>query len=80
MGTVAKKNGYNLIIRTNDHTPPHTHVLKSGGEALFYLGSLTEKPQLRENRGLTLKEAKEALKLVIEYQEDLLKKWEEYHG
>ncbi len=80
MPTVAQENGFSLIIRTRDHEPPHVHVWKNKKEMLFYLGSENERPSLRENKGMTQKEALDAFKLVCKYQEELLSKWKEIYG
>lgn len=80
MVTVLKKDGFSIRIYTNDHLPSHVHVLKAGGEAKINLGSASERPTLVEVWNMSDKDAVKALKLVSNYQAELLEKWREIHG
>jgi hypothetical protein len=37
-----KHNGFSLIIRTNDHPPPHVHVIRGEVQLGFSLGNRDE--------------------------------------
>ncbi|MCT7963951.1 DUF4160 domain-containing protein [Laspinema sp. D1] len=80
MPTVLKKDGFDFRIYFNDHSPPHVHVFKAGGQAKI---SLTEGPGGLEILGvdsLSNKDVKRALEIVIENQQELANKWEEIYG
>ena len=44
------------------------------------LGSEAELPQLLQIEGMSDKDVKRALEIVIEHQLELLQRWEEIHG
>lgn len=37
MPTVLRREGYDIVIRSNDHEPAHVHVLEGDGEAKIAL-------------------------------------------
>lgn len=37
MSTIFRFQGYRVVIYTNDHRPPHVHVIGPGAEAIFWL-------------------------------------------
>jgi Domain of unknown function (DUF4160) len=85
MPTIIKQDGFQIIIRLNDHMPSHVHVLKHGGEVKINLGSINaengEPPSLMSITGdISNKEVAKALSLVQKHQAMLLVKWSEIHG
>lgn len=80
MPTVLRKDGFDVRIYFNDHLPPHVHVFKSNGQVRIGLGDDIKKPEVIEVNKLSNKEVSKALKIVSEYQTELLQKWREIHG
>jgi Domain of unknown function (DUF4160) len=81
MPTIIKKDGFRIVIYPNDHTPAHVHVLKADGEVRIDLGNEKILPSLMSVSGkISDKEVMRALSLVIEYQIELLAKWDEIHN
>ena len=80
MGSVLRKDGYNVVIRTDDHLPPHVHVLKAGGEVKIALGDDTTVPEVIESWGLDSGDVKVAYRLVESNQATLLNHWRRIHG
>ena len=75
-----KHNGFKLIIRSNDHNPPHVHVVKAGGELVFVLGNDGEEPfPDRELAPMKKTDARNALKTVKEKKMELIQKWRAVH-
>jgi len=71
MPTVLRRDGFEVVINTHDHAPPHVHVYR-GGEAVVInledggLRDIYMKPR-------PLRQARE---LVMEHREFLLAEWE----
>lgn len=81
MPTVFRKDGFRIVIYTNDHLPAHVHVIKANAEIRIQLGQEGEAPQLLTIEGdISNKEVAKALALVKENKVDLLTKWREIHG
>jgi hypothetical protein len=75
MPTVLRQEGFEVVIRTDDHEPPHVHVFHGGASAKIMLESLRE-----EHCRLTRRQLVKALILVKQHQEWLLARWREIHG
>ena len=37
MRAIPDEDGFEFVIRTNDHDPPHVHVFKGDGETRFLI-------------------------------------------
>jgi len=72
---IKRENGFRLLIYSNEHPPPHVHVLKGGGEAVF---SLVPEIALRESLGMKVGELREAETLVKRYEQSILRSWDEH--
>ncbi len=79
MPTIIFQNGFRIMIYPNDHPPPHVHAFKSG-QSVINLGDDRTKPFVRENRGMSVRDERLALKLVAENREILWEKWSEMYG
>jgi hypothetical protein len=81
MPTVLRKDGFQVRIYTNDHTPSHVHVFKAEGELIVNLGSESEEPWIVEELS-TMKpaDARRARDIVKEHQTYLLTEWRRIHG
>lgn len=78
MPTIFRKDGFSFRIYFNDHSPAHVHVVKAGGQAKISLE--TEIPELLLVENMPRQTVRKALKLALEYQAELLKKWREMYG
>jgi hypothetical protein len=80
MPTVFRQDGFQIRIYSNEHLPPHVHVLKAGGELKFILGSEFEEPCLdKELSPMKGADARKASVIVKEQQMYLLEKWREIY-
>lgn len=77
MPTVLTVSGLRFRIYTQDHQPPHVHVIGREGAAKLTIG---EHPELMENRGLRSGEVRLALATISVEAERLLGVWRQYHG
>lgn len=75
MPTVFEKDGYKFFFYSNEHRPPHVHVWKGGGEAVFIIDPEVE---LREASGMKVRQLARAEELAKENQEIILKAWNEH--
>ena len=76
MPTVLRVKGYQFIIFTNDHPPPHVHVRRAEGGAKISLDVV----EVVEFHKLNIRQLSEIIELV-EYNRDyLLEKWREIQG
>ena len=80
MPTLLRKNGFQVIIWTNDHEPMHVHVFKAEGEIVVNLGNDKAEVSIRENYGMRNADLRRALSLVSRNHNLLLEKWREIHG
>ena len=74
MPVVFQKDGYKFFFYSNDHEPIHIHR-KGGGEAVF---NIDDEIDLRESKGLKLKELSKAQELAEENKEIIIQKWHEH--
>lgn len=70
--------GFLIVLRTRDEWGhlPHVHVFRDGGELVVQLRLLS----IRENNGMKEHDARRAMKVVGEINDQLLSMWEKYHG
>lgn len=74
--TVLREAGYQFIIFTNDHPPPHVHARRAGNAARVRL----EPVELLHNRGFNTRERSKILAIVQEQRDVLLAAWDAIHG
>lgn len=80
MPTVFRQEGFEIIIHSNDHNPPHVHVIKAEGELKFTLGGEDEEPALDKILSpMKKKDARRAFDIVEEQQMYLLERWREIY-
>lgn len=75
MATILSQNGFQVMVFTNDHWPPHMHVFKAGTEAVISLAPVS----IRENYRMPPKNLRKAVDIVTENQDILLQAWREIH-
>lgn len=80
MPTIFRFRGLRVVIYTNDHRPPHVHVIGPGREARIALGDERERPWLMSNEGLSRRQAAAALLKVSENRDLLIQRWREIYG
>jgi hypothetical protein len=80
MPTILRFGGLRVMIYTNDHPPPHVHVIGAGTKARIALGGEGERPSLMTNEGLSRREMEESLAEIDRNRALLLKRWGEIHG
>jgi len=80
MPTVLRKNGFQVIIWTQDHLPIHVHIFKGDGELIVNLGNDESDISIRDNYGMRNSDLRQALRLVSQNHSFLLKKWRGIHG
>ena len=76
MPTVLRQDGFEFVVRLNDHEPMHVHVYKGEGEAKIELlpVALVGVWEMKKS------DARKAKRIVAENQADLIRKWREIHG
>jgi hypothetical protein len=80
MPTVLRFGNLRVMIYTNDHRPPHVHVVGPGIEAKIALGNETGAPSLITNEGLSRRNLETALEAIDRNSEALIQRWREIHG
>lgn len=72
MPTILRIRGYRIGFYQADLAePPHVHVKKQGGEAKFWMESLT----LAESRGFREHELNEIRRILVDHQPSILAAW-----
>lgn len=80
MPTILRRSGFEFVIRTHDHQPPHIHVLHGGTEVVLNLGMEGNLPFVREMRGMSDRNIRRALEIAVENNETFLIEWRRIHG
>jgi hypothetical protein len=80
MPTIFRFAGLRVVIYTNDHQPPHVHVIGDGCEAVFEMNCDGRPITLRENYGFALARLRK-IKVVLQQQKRVIcLAWEKIHG
>ncbi len=74
--TIFRIGNARIVIHTNDHPPPHVHVLAGGALAII---TIDRPPQIRQNRGFSQREMRRILSGIAEKFELLLQEWNAIH-
>ena len=80
MTTIFRVHGLRVVIYSNDHPPPHVHVIGPDGEARIALGDENQHPSLMANDGLSRRQLAASLSEIDENRVLLLQCWREIHG
>lgn len=75
MPTVLRIKGFEFRIYTDDHAPAHCHIHKAGTEIIISLNPVT----IRQNKGMSRRNARDAVTLVEDHQAFLLEAWKTIH-
>lgn len=73
---IQLNQGYDVVVYTDDHEPPHVHVKKDGCQVVIWLQPV----RFGRNDGFKRGDLRKIKKLVIENKERCLEVWNEYHG
>lgn len=74
MITLLRTSGMRFVIYTDDHEPAHLHVY-GDGEARINIVLVT----VISNRGMSKRDLKRALSIVLEHREMFLGEWRDIH-
>lgn len=80
MPTVLRQDGFNIIIWTDDHAPPHIHIFRAGEELVVNLGDTQTGIEIRENKGMKRNNIRRAVDIIEANRFFLLQEWERIHG
>lgn len=80
MPTVLRHEGFEFVIRPNDHDPPHVHVFKAGQQVKIRIGDDQTRPAVDGRSRMSAMEIRQALEVVGEQQDSLLAAWRRIHG
>ncbi|MBN9305946.1 MAG: hypothetical protein BGO82_01065 [Devosia sp. 67-54] len=79
MIVILRAHGLRIVIFTDDHPPPHVHVI-GDGQAKIRLAEVGGKPEVLEATGMKASSLKKALQAVTDHQEMLMERWRQIHG
>ena len=76
MPTLLIKDGFRFFFysREGEYKPAHIHVEYQDGVAVFWLDPLA----LRETRGLSKREVDKAKRIILEYREVFLERYNDF--
>jgi len=74
--TVLRQDGFTFMIYNRDHEPMHVHVFKAEAEIVIDL----EGPSIRDNWGMSKKDARKAFDVVAAHQQFLIGEWKRING
>ena len=80
MATIFRVRDFRVVIYSNDHRPPHCHVIGPRGAAKVAFGEGPLRPWVMNGSGLSRRRLTEALRVVSEHRDLLLARWSEIHG
>ncbi len=77
MPTIFEIFGLRFFFFANEHSPIHVHIENGDNNAKIAL-----EPEIKVvyNYGLKPKDLKRAVELVKMYKDDIIDKWNEFHG
>ena len=70
MPTVILERGYRIVVYTNDHLPPHVHVIKTGHKAQFIVWN--SEVELYENTNMTARELSQSADLCAKHYDRIV--------
>lgn len=79
MPTIHREHGLRFAIYTDDHAPPHVHVL-GDGELKIVIHGQDGLPLLVDAKRMKARERRQAMDVVLERQAEFLARWQEIHG
>lgn len=80
MGTVLRIDGWRVMILTNDHPPPHVHILGGAGRAKIELDCETGLANLVWHDGISRPDLRRILAAIESVMTRLCHEWRMIHG
>ena len=80
MPTILRYRGLSIMIFTNDHAPPHVHVIGANGQARFDLLCDLGQVSLKDHDGFSIKQLSAIGGFLNDHIEVLCQTWSQYHG
>jgi hypothetical protein len=80
MPTVLTFKGWRIVIYTNDHRPPHAHVLNGNDHARFELLCDLKRVKVLSNSGLKQSQLNQLAAYLTEHVTELCKVWGNIYG
>jgi hypothetical protein len=80
VATILRVRGLRVVIYSNDHAPPHVHVIGPDAEAKIKLGHEGMHATVVSNDGLTPALLAAALTAIDGNQALLAQRWRDIHG
>ena len=80
MPTVLVSGRFRVVVFPRNHLPAHVHVPVPDGAARIALGMDESGVRLLTAAGMSAKELRTALGLVVTHRELLLREWSRLHG
>ena len=77
MPTIINIFGLRFFFYSEEHLPIHVHVVDGDGRVKI---QISPEIKLVSNEEMKPRNVKRALQLAEMYQEEIINKWEEYHG
>jgi hypothetical protein len=78
MVTAHRAYGFRFVIFTNDHSPPHVHIVGQGGEAKVTLAG--GEPRIEWSRGISSGDLRRLKAEAAAKADHLLNEWRRIHG
>ena len=75
MPTILRQDGFDVMIHTDDHGPPHVHCYGDDAVVVVELQTL----RIRRRRGSD-RDVRTARNVVERNRDRLLKAWRQFHG
>jgi len=79
MPTIHREHGLRFAIYTDDHGPPHVHVLGDGEMKVAICGA-EGLPELVYSIGMGTRQRRRAMDVVLERQAEFLARWNGIFG
>lgn len=80
MPTILIYRGLRVMIYTNDHAPPHVHVLGPDQEARFDLFCDLGQVGFKDGVGFSWKQINAIGQFLTDHIHELCNAWSQYHG
>jgi hypothetical protein len=80
MSTIFRFKRLRIAIYSNDHPPPHVHVIGPDREARIVIGDESKPPAVWDFYGFQRRELIQVLHEVARRQDELLTAWRTIHG
>ena len=73
--TIISTQNLRFVIHTNDHKPPHVHIIGVDAEAKISLKDI----KVIKNTGFSSRDIKRILEFVKQHNDILTEAWSSYH-